>query len=78
MRELAINVSVEQANLILEGLGQLPFARVYDLVAQVQKQAKAQLNGHTATPTPAADVPRLPAGDPPAGDSHDGDQHDGQ
>ena len=45
MQELAINVTVEQANLILEGLGKLPFARVYELIAQLQQQAKTQLSG---------------------------------
>lgn len=57
MQELAINVTVEQANLILEGLGKLPFARVYELIADLQTQAKTQLRGHTATST--ANSPQL-------------------
>ena len=43
MNELDFKVTVDEANLILEGLGHLPFARVYALVEKLQLQAKEQL-----------------------------------
>lgn len=36
------------ARLILEGVGLLPFAKVYQLVAKLQEQARRQLNGDAA------------------------------
>ena len=35
---------------ILEGVGLLPFARVYQLVGKLQEQARRQLNGDAASP----------------------------
>lgn len=43
MPEVTLKVTVEEANLILEGVGTLPFARVYELVAKLQRQAGEQL-----------------------------------
>lgn len=43
MSEIELKVSIDEANLILEGLGQMPFARVYALVAKLQEQAAHQL-----------------------------------
>ncbi|WP_437627012.1 hypothetical protein [Sorangium sp. So ce1151] len=48
MRELHLSVTVDEVNLILEGVGLLPFARVYALVAKVQQQASQQLGGKPA------------------------------
>ena len=45
MKELNFKVTLDEANLILEGLGYLPFAKVYTLVANLQSQAQQQLNG---------------------------------
>jgi hypothetical protein len=36
-------LSVAEANLVLESLGQMPYARVYELVRLIQEQAQAQL-----------------------------------
>ena len=44
MKKLTFEVSVEEANLILEGLGNLPFSRVFALVNKLQQQAGSQLN----------------------------------
>jgi hypothetical protein len=44
MQEINLRVTIEDANLILEGLGNLPFARVYGLVGKIQEQAGQQLN----------------------------------
>ena len=59
MKEITLKVTIDEANLILEGLGQLPFARVYGLVAKLQEQAARQLNGEgvegdVSQPEPAA------------------------
>ena len=43
------NLSVEEMNLIVEALGNMPFARVFQLVAKIQTQASEQL-----VPVPAA------------------------
>lgn len=45
MKEINFQVNLDEANLILEGLGHIPFARVYPLVAKIQEQARQQLNG---------------------------------
>jgi hypothetical protein len=52
MQEIKLSLTIEEANLVLEGLGNLPFARVYQLVAKVQEQAARQLEP-TASSAPA-------------------------
>ena len=44
MQEINLRLTIEEANLILEGLGNLPFAKVYALVGKIQDQAGQQLN----------------------------------
>ncbi len=39
-----MNVTVDEANLILEGLGNLPFVKVYALIAKIQEQAGRQID----------------------------------
>lgn len=59
MKELTFKLTVDEANLVLEGLGTLPFKTVFALIGKIQTQAAAQLgeNGQmkeTAEPaTPA-------------------------
>lgn len=43
MEQISINVTVEEANLILNALGELPYSQVYQLINKVQAQASAQL-----------------------------------
>jgi hypothetical protein len=43
MKEINFTVTIEEANLILKGIGLLPFAEVYQLVAKLQQQAGRQL-----------------------------------
>lgn len=43
MQEITIKLTLDEANLVLEGLGNLPFAKVYALVAKIQAQANAQI-----------------------------------
>lgn len=44
MEEINFKVTVEEANLILEGLGRIPFAKVFALVSKIQEQAQQQFN----------------------------------
>jgi len=48
MKEVNFTVTIDEANLILEGVGLLPFAKVYQLVGKLQEQARRQLNGDAA------------------------------
>ena len=44
MKEFNFTVTIDEANLILKGIGLLPFAEVYQLVAKLQQQAGRQLD----------------------------------
>ncbi|MBK8260449.1 MAG: hypothetical protein IPK80_03825 [Nannocystis sp.] len=44
MNKIDLQLSIDDTNLILEALGQLPFARVFQLIARIQEQARAQLS----------------------------------
>lgn len=57
MKEINFTVTVDEANLILRGIGHLPFVEVYQLVAKLQQQAGRQLeresgNGEERRPAP--------------------------
>ena len=56
MSEINLQVTIDEANVILEGLGQLPFARVFALVAKLQEQAAQQLKQDDE---PMAEVSKL-------------------
>ena len=43
MRKITLSLSINEMNLILEGLGQMPYARVFSLVENLQKQAAEEL-----------------------------------
>jgi len=62
MKEITWTLTVEEANLVLEGVGTLPFARVYELVAKLQLQASEQVRAAAAAPAAAED----PGGGRPA------------
>lgn len=70
MSDLSFKVNVDEANLILEGLGLLPFARVYALVEKLQLQAKEQLQARSplAGGTAADETGGALAGGPSNGD----------
>lgn len=44
MKEIELKITLEEANLILEGLGNMPFKSVFNLIGKIQQQAAAQLN----------------------------------
>jgi hypothetical protein len=43
MQEITLTLSIAETNLILEALGQLPYAQVYELIGNVQRQAQSQI-----------------------------------
>ena len=59
MKEITLTVTIDEANLILEGLGNLPFAKVFALVAKLQEQAKQQL-GNADQAAPASNEAESP------------------
>lgn len=56
MSTISLNLTLEETNIMLEALGQMPYARVYLLVQKIQQQAteclqesrrpQVQQNGH--------------------------------
>lgn len=57
MKEINLTVTIDEANLILEGIGHLPFAKVFQLVSKIQEQARRQIGADAA----AAGAPPPPA-----------------
>ena len=43
MKEINLTLKVEEVNLILTSLGNLPFIQVHELIGKIQSQASAQL-----------------------------------
>ncbi len=43
MKEITLTVTIDEANLILEALGEQPYKKIYALVAKIQEQATRQL-----------------------------------
>lgn len=43
MSTIKLDLGIDEVNLILEAVGQLPFARVYKLVGRIQEQVQEQL-----------------------------------
>jgi hypothetical protein len=50
MQELTLRLTIDEANLVLEALGNLPFVRVHTLIGKVQQQATQQLDVENALP----------------------------
>ena len=46
MQEIDLKLTIDETNLILEALGELPFKRVFNLIAKIQNQAGAQLGSN--------------------------------
>jgi hypothetical protein len=43
-KEIALTLTPDEINLILESLGQQPFVRVFQLISKIQEQAAKQLS----------------------------------
>lgn len=56
MKEIQLQFTTEEVNTLLEGLGNLPFVRVFQLIGKIQEQAARQINqapgenGHATQP----------------------------
>ena len=44
-QNIKLDLTLEEANLLLEALGEMPFKRVFGLVSKIQSQAAPQVNG---------------------------------
>ena len=58
MKEIDLQVSVDEVNLILEALGNLPFVKVYALIAKIQQQANQQISAAERPPDAANGLSR--------------------
>jgi hypothetical protein len=47
MKEIELRLTIDEANLILEALGNLPFIKVYALIGKIQDQAGHQLSAQS-------------------------------
>ncbi len=43
MKEIQLQLMLPEVNQILEALGEMPYQKVYQLIAKVQQQAEGQL-----------------------------------
>ncbi len=59
MQDIKISLTINEVNLILEGLGNLPFAKVFTLVGKIQEQAAPQLKSAEVSRVEAAPVTDL-------------------
>jgi len=50
MQDIQLRLSIDELNLILEAVGNLPFARVYALVSKIQAQAAEQVQAAQGAP----------------------------
>lgn len=48
MKNIQLELTIDETNLILEALGALPFARVYNLIGKIQECARKQIDGPAA------------------------------
>lgn len=60
MKDISLTLTIEETNLVLEALGNLPFARVFAVIGKIQEQARHQLSNETpAVETNALDTQLL-------------------
>ncbi len=52
MKQIQLTLSLEEANLILQALGEMPFKQVFTLINKIQGEASQQLEGGQASPAP--------------------------
>ena len=52
MNELNFKLTVNEANTILQALGNMPFVQVYPLIQKLQQQAAQQMEGNLEAPKP--------------------------
>ncbi len=47
-QEITLKLSPDEINIVLEGIGNLPFVKVYNLIGKIQSQAASQLSAEAA------------------------------
>ena len=52
MKNIQLDLTIEDTNLILEALGTLPFAQVYVLIGRIQERARKQIDDQQPGPRP--------------------------
>jgi hypothetical protein len=45
---MKLDLTIQEINLILQALGNAPYAQVFELVQKIREQAQAQVNASTA------------------------------
>jgi hypothetical protein len=50
---ISLQLSADDINLILEGLGSMPFVKVFTLIGKIQQQAAEQLKQASGTTEPS-------------------------
>lgn len=61
MKTLTLQLTIDDANLILEALGNQPYVKVFSLITKFQAQASQQLVADDAPPPVAASAADLTA-----------------
>lgn len=54
-QDINLQLSTDEINLLLEGLGSMPFVKVYALIGKIQQQASDQFNSASAPTETALD-----------------------
>lgn len=51
MNPIRLELTVEETNLILEALGNLPFVKVHELIGKIHQQASSQITNNSVSQT---------------------------
>jgi hypothetical protein len=51
MKDLKLNLTVNEANLILKALGNMPYSHVHELITKIHAQAQEQLTNEVINET---------------------------
>ena len=54
MKNIQLDLTIEDTNLILEALSALPFAQVYVLIGRIQERARQQIADPAAAQRPTS------------------------
>lgn len=49
MSNISLNITVEETNLVLQALGNLPFAKVHELITKIHQQGNTQVQPEAAS-----------------------------
>lgn len=52
-KELTLTLSIDEINIVLEALGEMPFSKVFQLIDKIQRQAAQQLQPANGQPQAA-------------------------